>query len=127
MSAFALAAFAIATSVRVHAAPQSIEDRIAKDQSQAAPVRIYSKDEVDGQFENGKVILYPGHNGQFFVETSRRLKDGEAELHEDETDVFYVVKGASTLVYGGKMTAPGTTLSNGKPLLPGQLHGTSIT
>ena len=126
LSALGFAGFTIATSVRVHAAPQSIEDRVAKDESQAAPVKIYSKGEVDGQFDNGKVILYPGHNGQFFVETSRRLKDGAAELHEDETDAFYVVKGASTLVYGGKMAAPGTTMSNGKPMLPGQLHGESI-
>ena len=91
MSAMALAAVAIASTARVHAAPQSIEDRVAKDQSQASPVKIYPKAVVDGQFENNKLILEPGHNGQFFVETSRRLKDGEAELHEDETDVFYVV------------------------------------
>ena len=127
MSAIAFAAFAIVSTVRVQAAPQSIEERIAKDQSKAAPVKIYPKAVVDGQFENNKLILEPGHNGQFFVETSRRLKDGEAELHEDETDVFYVVKGASTLVYGGKMTDPGTTMSNGKPLLPGQIHGKTIT
>ena len=37
-----------------------------------------------------------------------------------------MVKGAATLVYGGKMVAPGTTMSNGKPLAPGQLHGESI-
>jgi len=126
MSAMALAAFAIASTVRVHAAPQSIEDRVAKDQSQASPVKIYPKAVVDGQFENNKLILEPGHNGQFFVETSRRLKDGEAELHEDETDVFYVVKGSSTLVYGGKMTDPLTTMVNGNPLPEGQIHGKTL-
>ncbi|MGD0963369.1 MAG: hypothetical protein ABSA57_05645 [Candidatus Acidiferrales bacterium] len=126
MSAIAFTALAIASTGRVHAAPQSMEDRVAKDQSQAAPVKIYTKAQVDGQFENNKLILEPGHNGQFFVETSRRLKDGEAELHEDETDVFYVVKGASTLVYGGKMTDPGTTMVNGNSLPPGQIHGKTI-
>lgn len=126
MLAIAFVAFGIAGAVRVYAAPQSIADRVAKDQSQAAPVKTWTKADTDGQFENNKVILYPGHNGQFLVETSRRLKDGEAELHEDETDVFYVVKGASTLVYGGKMTDPGTTMSNGKPLLPGQIHGKTL-
>jgi len=127
MLAIVFAGFSIASAVGGHAAPQSIADRVAKDESQAAPVKTYTKAEVDGQFGNNNVILYPGHNGQFLVETSRRLKDGEAELHEDETDVFYVVKGASTLVYGGKMTDPGSTMSNGKPLLPGQIHGKTIT
>jgi len=126
MSAIAFAGFGIASTGRVHAAPQSIADRVAKDQANASPVKIYPKSVVDGQFENNKLILEPGHNGQFFVETSRRLKDGEAELHEDETDVFYVVKGSSTLVYGGKMTDPGTTMVNGNSLPPGQIHGKTI-
>jgi mannose-6-phosphate isomerase-like protein (cupin superfamily) len=126
MSAMAFAALAIASTTRVHAAPQSLEERIAKDQANASPVKIYPKAQVDGQFENNKLILEPGHNGQFFVETSRRLKDGEAELHEDESDVFYVVKGASTLVYGGKITDPLTTMVNGNPLPPGQIHGKTI-
>jgi mannose-6-phosphate isomerase-like protein (cupin superfamily) len=126
MSAIALAAFGIASTARVHAAPQSIADRVAADQAKASPVKIYPKAVVDGQFENNKLILEPGHNGQFFVETSRRLKDGEAELHEDETDVFYVVKGASTLVYGGKIADPITTMVNGNPLPEGQIHGKTI-
>jgi mannose-6-phosphate isomerase-like protein (cupin superfamily) len=126
-SVIAFAAFAIAIPALVHGAPQSVADKVAKDESQAAPVKIFSKSDTDGQFENSKLILYPGHNGQFFVETSRRLKDGEAELHEDETDVFYVVKGASTLVYGGTMVDPGTTMVNGNPLPPGQIHGKTIT
>jgi mannose-6-phosphate isomerase-like protein (cupin superfamily) len=127
MSAISFAAFAIGNTVRVHAAPQSIADKAAKDESKAAPVKIFTKAETDAQFENNKLILDPGHNGQFFVETSRRLQDGEAELHEDETDVFYVVKGASTLVYGGKMIDPVSTMVNGNPLPPGQIHGKSIT
>ena len=126
MLAIAFVAFGIAGAVRVYAAPQSVADRVAKDQSQAAPVKTWTKADTDGQFENNKLILEPGHNGQFFVETSRRLKDGEAELHEDETDVFYVVKGSSTLVYGGKMTDPLTTMVNGNPLPEGQIHGKTL-
>jgi mannose-6-phosphate isomerase-like protein (cupin superfamily) len=126
MSAIAFAGFGIARTARVHAAPQSMEERVAKDQAGASPVKIYPKSVVEGQFENNKLILEPGHNGQFFVETSRRLKDGEAELHEDETDVFYVLKGSSTLIYGGKMTDPLTTMVNGNSLPPGQIHGKTI-
>jgi mannose-6-phosphate isomerase-like protein (cupin superfamily) len=127
MSAIAFAALAIASTGRAHPAPQSLADRIAKEQSDAAPVKIYPKGTVDGQFENNKLILDRGWNGQFFVETSRRLKDGEAELHEDETDVFYVVKGSSTLVYGGTVVDPLTTMVNGNSLPPGQVHGKTIT
>lgn len=65
MSAMALAAVAIASTARVHAAPQSIEDRVAKDQSQASPVKIYPKAVVDGQFENNKLILSPATMGSF--------------------------------------------------------------
>jgi hypothetical protein len=69
MSAIAFAGFGIASTGRVHAAPQSIADRVAKDQANASPVKIYPKSVVDGQFENNKLILEPGHNGQF---SSRR-------------------------------------------------------
>jgi hypothetical protein len=98
MSAIAFAGFGIASTGRVHAAPQSMADRVAKDQAGASPVKIYPKSVVDGQFENNKLILEPGHNGQFFVETSRRLKDGE----------------------------PQTTMVNGNSLPPGQIHGKTI-
>jgi mannose-6-phosphate isomerase-like protein (cupin superfamily) len=44
---------------------------------------------------------------------------GQVEVHEKETDVFYVVDGAATLVTGG-------TMAGGKTTAPGQVRGTDI-
>jgi mannose-6-phosphate isomerase-like protein (cupin superfamily) len=40
------------------------------------------------------------------VQTSRRVKPGGAEVHEKETDIFYVVDGSATFVTGGTVVAP---------------------
>ena len=53
------------------------------------------------------------------VQTSRRVKAGNVEIHEKETDIFYVVDGSATLVTGG--TAVGT-----KTTRPGQMAANSI-
>ncbi len=50
---------------------------------------------------------------------AHRSGGGEVELHEKETDVFYVVDGAATFITGGKMMG-------GKVTAPGQLRGTEI-
>jgi glc operon protein GlcG len=50
---------------------------------------------------------------------SHRSGAGHAELHEKETDVFYVVEGEATLVTGGKMI--GSTVTS-----PGQRTGREI-
>jgi mannose-6-phosphate isomerase-like protein (cupin superfamily) len=53
------------------------------------------------------------------VQTSRRVKPGGAEVHEKETDIFYVVDGAATLVTGGTVTDPKTPR-------PAQIAGSGI-
>ncbi len=125
LSTVTIVAFGIAIHTRVHAAPQAA-GAMANGSSEPAPVRYYSKATVDGQFENDKLFLDRGHNGQFYVETSRRIKDGEAELHQDETDVFYVLKGSATVVYGGKMDGPSNKMGDGRPLPAGQIHAKGI-
>ena len=120
-----IAALGIASKARAHAAPQA-PDAAANGAGQPAPVRYFSKAQTDSQFENDMLFLDHGHNGQFYVETSRRLKDGDAELHQDETDVFYVVKGSATVVYGGKMDGPSNKMTDGRPLPAGQIHAKGI-
>jgi mannose-6-phosphate isomerase-like protein (cupin superfamily) len=46
------------------------------------------------------------------VQTSRRVKPGGAEVHEKETDIFYVVDGAATFVTGGTVVEPKTSRPN---------------
>lgn len=56
----------------------------------------------------------------YLVSASHRDKAGQAEIHDHETDVFYVVDGAATFVTGGEITG-------GKRTKPGQHLGTGIS
>jgi glc operon protein GlcG len=66
----------------------------------------------------------PGNNGVIAdapvkVSGNLRTGPGEAEVHENEIDVFYVVDGGSTMVTGGKVVG-------GKNTGPGQIKGSGI-
>ena len=50
---------------------------------------------------------------------SHRDGPGQVEVHEKETDVFYVVDGSATFITGG-------TMVGGKSTGPGQIRGTDI-
>lgn len=54
------------------------------------------------------------------VSMSRRDKAGQSEVHDTETDVFYIVEGSATFVTGG-------TIVDGKTTAPGQIRGSGIT
>jgi mannose-6-phosphate isomerase-like protein (cupin superfamily) len=65
--------------------------------------------DVTSAFARGVPLL---ENASFKVHASRREKPGDAEVHASETDIFYVLEGAATLVTGGalvdeRMTGPG--------------------
>lgn len=56
---------------------------------------------------------------------SHRARPGQVEMHEKETDVFYIIDGEATLVtggtmVGGKMTKAGQFL--GSDIQGGQIH-----
>src|SRR5207247_4814882 len=53
------------------------------------------------------------------VSINRRTGAGQVEVHEKETDTFYVLDGEATIVTGG-------TMVGGKVSRPGQQLGTSI-
>ena len=53
------------------------------------------------------------------VSCSHRVKPGNVEVHEKETDVFYVVEGGATFVTGG-------TMVGGNVSKPGQMVGSDI-
>src|SRR5260370_698297 len=50
----------------------------------------------------------------------RRTAPGKAEVHETETDVWYVIEGGCVLVTGGAVIGA-------KPESPGQIRGTGIS
>jgi mannose-6-phosphate isomerase-like protein (cupin superfamily) len=58
---------------------------------------------------------YPRH----FTMLSFRSRDGQAELHENFADLFYILDGRATLVTGGSLAGAVT-------IGPGELLGVSI-
>ena len=65
--------------------------------------------------KGGSLVTAP----DLLVSGSHRDKAGQAEQHEKETDVIYVVDGAATFITGG-------TMVGGKVTKPGQMLGTDI-
>ena len=55
----------------------------------------------------------------YTVSGIKRTKPGEVEIHDHETDIFYVTDGEATLVTGG-------TIVGGKQTAPGQTRGTDL-
>lgn len=53
------------------------------------------------------------------VQGIRRAVPGQAEIHEKETDIFYVTDGEGTIVTGG-------TMVGGKQTAPNQLRGSEV-
>ena len=66
--------------------------------------------------KGGPLVTAP----DLIVQGSHRDVAGQVEVHDKETDVFYIVDGAATLVTGGKMVG-------GQVSRPGQWLGTDIT
>ncbi len=76
---------------------------------------IPAKD-IEAQLKKPPARLVKTDN--YEVMTMRRDKPGQAELHEKDTDVVYVIEGSATLITGGtmpdeKVTEPGEHRSAG--------------
>lgn len=60
-----------------------------------------------------------GNFGNHYFMAAYREADGEAEIHETQTDIFIVQAGEATLVVGGQV-------EGGKTTAPGEIRGASI-
>ena len=81
-------------------------------------VKYFPSADVHAAFEKGSpLITKDGHT--YWVSAGRRDKPGQSELHEKDTDVFYILQGSATFVTGGKMVEPKTTA-------PGEIRGSAI-
>jgi len=84
----------------------------------AEAVKYFSGADVHAAFEKGApLVAKDGH--AYSVSAGRRDKPGQSELHEKDTDVFYVLQGSATFVTGGRMVDPKTTA-------PGEIRGSAI-
>lgn len=71
----------------------------------SSQVLFFASSQVSESFAHGAVLL-DGLNRNYMVNTSRRDKPGEAEIHTLDTDIIYVVQGTATIVTGGTAVEP---------------------
>jgi mannose-6-phosphate isomerase-like protein (cupin superfamily) len=81
-----------------------------------APVTYVDATKVAVALEKGGPLA---KGDDFTVSGARRTGPGQVEVHEKETDIFYIVDGEATFVTGGKMIG-------GKQTRPDQWLGQNI-
>jgi mannose-6-phosphate isomerase-like protein (cupin superfamily) len=72
--------------------------------------------EVDAAFAKGAVLL---DRGNYMIHASRRDVAGQAEVHDKDTDIIYMLQGSTLFVTGG-------TVVGGQVTAPDELRGASI-
>ncbi|MEO8481848.1 MAG: cupin domain-containing protein [Acidobacteriota bacterium] len=82
------------------------------------------------QAQSGEKVTFIGHDTvaqggtlvtapNLIVQVNKRTETGMSELHDKETDTFYILSGAATFVTGGEMI-------ESKLTAPGQYRGTGL-
>jgi mannose-6-phosphate isomerase-like protein (cupin superfamily) len=84
--------------------------------AQKTAVVYVPADKVAAALKDGTRIAA---GSDFIALGSKRTGPGQVEVHQKETDTFYVIDGEATFVTGG-------TMIGGKVTEPNQLRGTSI-
>lgn len=81
-------------------------------------VVVINHAQVDAAFAKGVPMLV---NSSYKIQAGRRVTaPGQVEVHDHDTDIFYVTEGTATLVTGGK--TEGSKTSG-----PGEVRGEKIT
>src|SRR5215469_6269408 len=81
------------------------------------PVYIESQRVLENFGKQGGNPLVPGD--AYRVQTDRRTANGNIEIHDKETDIFYIIDGSATITVGGTAIDP-------KPTRPGQMTAKDI-
>ena len=66
----------------------------------AEGVKYFPKNDVDASFAKGGTLA---SESNYRVMTAHRTEDGNVEIHNSYTDVFYIVQGSTDIVTGGKV------------------------
>lgn len=90
---------------------------IAGDEAQGPAVLHLSHDQVAAAFAKGATMLATNN---FKVMAGRRTAPGEVEIHDHDTDIFYILEGSATFVTGGKAV-------EAKASGPGETRARAIT
>jgi len=83
------------------------------------PVSYFESKQVAAAFAKGAVLVGEDAGRNYMVHASRRDGPGLAEIHEQDTDIIYVLEGGATFVTGGTVADP-------KTVAPGEIRGASI-
>ena len=70
----------------------------AEDPQKEAVVHL-DHEKVAAAFAKGGPLVATNN---FKVQAGRRVESGEVEIHDHDTDIFYIVDGSATFVTGGK-------------------------
>lgn len=71
--------------------------------SASAPVQVFPAKDVAAAFAKGMPIV---QTETYKVHAGRRDAPGIPELHEKDTDIFYITEGTATFVTGGEIVEP---------------------
>jgi uncharacterized protein GlcG (DUF336 family) len=74
--------------------------QLTVDPARGTGVTTLPANAVRAGFAKGAVLL---DRGEYQIHASRRDGPGKAEVHQVDTDVFYVLEGTATIVTGGKV------------------------
>jgi quercetin dioxygenase-like cupin family protein len=91
--------------------------RLAAADAPPTDVVVFDHAKVDATFAKGGPMLI---NTSYKIQAGRRVAPGKVEVHEHDTDIFYVTEGTATIVTGG-------TAENAKTTGPGEMLGEKIT
>ena len=83
----------------------------AADETKNPQVILIDHEKIDAIFAKGGPIL---NTDSFKIMAGHRTGPGEGEIHDRDTDIFYILEGSATFVTGGKpmdtrTTDPGET------------------
>lgn len=87
----------------------ALDRRATSGAGDAPAVSYFDSQAVATAFAKG-AVLFDGAGGRnYMVHASRRERAGEAEVHNQDTDIIYVLDGRATFVTGGTMVDAKTT------------------
>lgn len=95
---------------------------IAADRANKSLIIHLDHQMVDAAFAKGNPLLATNN---FKVLAGRRTGPGEVEIHERDTDIFYIVEGSATFVTGGEVIdqrSSGPGEMRAKALVGGEEH-----
>jgi quercetin dioxygenase-like cupin family protein len=106
---------ALAFGVALGAGLSRFNPAAAETKSPGGVIQFDAK-EVAQAFEKGRMIHT---TGEYKIMAGHRDKGGIPELHDADTDIFYILDGEATFVTGGKVIDPKTES-------PGEIRGSKI-